>query len=326
MMRFWTKQLTRLPPEVAHRLVIVLLRFWQFVTFKIRKKVIAPGTVVIGKLPHLRFQSRLGVAGGFDKNAEVFAAMAKLGFGFVEIGTVTPLPQSGNPKPRVWRVDRDGLVNWLGFNSVGAQRVRKNLLNYRGSVSVPIFANVGKNRNTPIEGAIEDYRSVLTLLADVVDGFVINVSSPNTPGLRQLQSEDFLEKLAVLIPDKPVWLKLSPDLDKNRFEDLVEYVKRSRYSGVVLTNTSEAMAKQAGFERGGLSGPRLFNRALDFVGTAAGIFKAEKTIVAVGGIDSGSRARQMIQAGADLVEVFTGFVYRGPELIWEIRRELGEMG
>jgi dihydroorotate dehydrogenase len=258
----------------------------------------------------------------------MFAALAQLGFGFIEVGTVTPEPQRGNPKPRIFRVSPQALLNHLGFNNCGLVQFRQNLLAYRDLLQgFPLFANLGKGKATPNENALEDYDEGVRGLIDCVDGFVVNLSSPNTPGLRTLQNGLFLEKLAGIFPGSlPVWVKFAPDLENQEIVELCHQIKAERrFSGAVLTNTSRKLALGLpGKPDGGLSGFPLFERALECVAIARGALGPQKTLIAVGGITDGRRAQKMRSVGADLVEIYSGFVYRGPELIWEIKKELGE--
>lgn len=311
------------PPEFAHALAKRFLQLFQWLRFKVCKQSFTPHfSIHIPTVPTLRFASRVGIAAGLDKNAEFFAALGLFGAGFVEVGTVTPLPQDGNPKPRLWRPAPGTLINHMGFNSIGLDAFRKRVLAYRPYVSnLPVLANIGKNRETVLDRAVEDYRACFEKLRDCVDGFVVNLSSPNTPGLVQLQSEAFLSQIAGLVPvGMPVWVKLSPDLDNSAIAALGEYVAReNRFSGIVLTNTSREMAEEVfGWDRGGLSGRPLFSRALECVSVARQAVGPHKTLIGVGGIGSLDSARQMRRAGADLVEIYTSFVYQGPALLKEL--------
>ena len=317
--------LLKLDPETAHHTVIALLKSYQWWHFRLLKQELGGEDLRVPGLPRLRFRSRVGLAAGFDKNAEVFAGLSRLGFGFIEVGTVTPLPQEGNPKPRIWRLRPDALVNALGFNNCGLSVFQKNLIRYRNAVSdFPLFANIGKGKLTPNEQAIDDYRQAFRALAHLVDGFVINVSSPNTPGLRSLQSTDFLEQVAKEIPvGKPVWFKFAPDLSESELLSLCEWIKREpRATGVVLTNTSRALADAQRFPLGGLSGGPLFQRALECVSLARSVFREDKVIIGVGGVSSGEDARRMRKAGADLIEIYTGFIYQGPDIVREVSHAL----
>ncbi len=323
MIGFLHRFLLLLPPEAAHavgRQVLFLMQWFRFGV--LRRPLPKVAALHLASVPKLVFRSRVGVAAGMDKNAEFFAGLACFGAGFVEVGTVTPQAQAGNPKPRLWRPAPGTLVNHMGFNSVGLQTFRQNIQRYRAQVKdLPLFANIGKNRHTPNEGAAEDYKKGFAQLTGYVDGFVVNLSSPNTPNLVQLQSAEFLTEIARLVPTGvPVWIKLSPDLDNPTLEKLARVVRdEARLSGVVVTNTSREMAEEVfDFDRGGLSGRPLFSRALECVSIVRHALGGEKTVVGVGGVWNRDTAKQMRRAGADLIEVYTGLVYRGPTLLREL--------
>lgn len=311
------------PPEVAHWFAIRGLRLLQWMRFRLSPKPWSPPLPVLLHVPSpLRLRNRIGIAAGLDKNAQAFAGLACLGVGFVEVGSVTPLAQKGNPKPRLWRPGSGALVNHMGFNSVGLERFRANLLRYRSKVpGLALLANIGKNRQTPNEQAIEDYRRGFERLVGCADGFVVNLSSPNTPSLVALQSAEFLQAIAALAPPQlPTWIKLSPDLSNADLEALCAFVRSERrFAGLVLTNTSRELAAEVfGFEQGGLSGRPLFSRSLECVSIARQALGPDKILIGVGGVWNLASARQMREAGADLIEVYTGFIYRGPELIDEL--------
>lgn len=323
LFKFLHPVLLLLPPEMTHILALAFLKISQWWRFKWRNQSL-PKVVFISSiapvLPKLR--GGVGLAAGFDKNAEIFAALGCFGFGFIEVGTVTPRPQPGNPKPRLWRIAPESLINHMGFNNVGLERFRKNILEYRRCVlDVPLFANIGKNSDTPNERAIEDYEVLVNGLKDHVDAFVVNISSPNTPGLFNLQTEAFLEKLSsVLVARRPTFVKLSCDLDNEKLGDLCLQVRENKWlCGVVLTNTSRKIAEALRpLLPGGYSGSRLFERAVECVSLARQSLKSPKLIIGVGGISSRDDARKMKIAGADLIEIYTAFVYRGPGVIAQL--------
>ncbi len=327
MLFFLHKILLLLPPEVAHHWAIFLLKLYQkFIILFLETKKSSSAALHLKEVRKIRFGNRLGLAAGFDKNAEVFLPLSHLGFGFIEVGTVTPNSQEGNPKPRIWRESPDGLINQMGFNNCGVEQFKKNLKKNRLHCSVPILANIGKNKITPNELAIQDYKSLFSMLAPEVDGFVVNISSPNTVGLRELQSIAFLEHLEEVAPQKPLWVKLSPDLDMDVLKELFLKIKSSQcFLGCVLTNTSRQIALQEyGRAEGGYSGEKLFERSLECVALCREIFNEKKSIIAVGGINSVVRAKKMRQEGADLIELYTGFVYKGPALVKEIVKGLAD--
>jgi dihydroorotate dehydrogenase len=315
-----------MPPEVAHHVGVFGLRL-SFIVGKYfgwspLPRLPAPKHIEIEKLPGLKFRNRVGLAAGFDKNAEAFPGLVDCGFGFVEVGTVTPKPQPGNPPPRLWRVKGEALVNHLGFNSQGLDAFELHLRKFLPA-RVPVLANIGKNKETPNEQAAEDYRACLTRLDSLVDGFVINLSSPNTPGLRNLQNEAFVsEILKDWRGKKPILLKLAPDLSNAELTSIAGWVESSpKIAGLVVTNTSRALAEQLGRKEGGLSGRPLFTRALECV-TRVRPHMPSKVLIGVGGISSLEDAKKMRAAGADLVEIYTAFIYQGPSLIRAIADDL----
>lgn len=274
----------------------------------------------------------LGLAAGMDKNAEAVLGMSALGFAFVEIGTVTPRPQPGNEPPRMWRLmDRGGIRNRMGFNNQGAQaaaaRLRR-LRSTRAGRAVVVGANIGKNKVTPEEGAAEDYRTCARILAPWVDFVIVNVSSPNTPGLRDLQSVDHLRPVLVAAREGleesvtrrrvPLFVKIAPDLAD---EDILRVVGLSRelgLEGIVATNTT--IDHDLG--DGGVSGRPLFSRALEVVSLVATHLGEDQTLIATGGITSVEDAQAMLAAGADLLEAFTAFVFEGPTWPGALNRTL----
>jgi len=319
VLSFLHRLLLLLPPDAAHRLGMVGLRLFQWT--RVPRRVIAVPSIVV-PTPGLVFASRVGCAAGLDKDARVVPALAALGFGFIEVGSVTPKAQPGNSGKRLWRWRGVGLVNRMGFNSCGLEEFRRHLEAHRRIVSgIPLLGNIGKGRQTPLEEAVEDYAAGFAALAGVVDAFVVNVSSPNTPGLVGLQNVGFVERIAARAPPGvAVFLKFSPDLPDAELSDLLLSVRdEPRFSGVVLTNTSRELARSlGGFPEGGISGEPLRERALHCVAMARGILGGRKTIIGVGGIMDRPSAKRFREAGADLVEIYTGFVLRGPRLLREL--------
>ena len=284
----------------------------------------------------LKFPSRLGLAAGFDKNAAMYKGLSAIGFGFVEIGTVTPLAQPGNPKPRLFRLPKDkALINRMGFNNDGMQVVARRLKGKSGKMIVG--GNIGKNKVTPNEEARSDYEKAFTALHDLVDYFVVNVSSPNTPGLRELQEKgpllDILESLSTINKtknkEKAILLKIAPDLSNEQLDDIIDIVKKSGIAGIIATNTTISREKLQVSEddlneigNGGLSGAPLKERALEVIAYLRKRTPENTVIVGVGGISTASDAQQFIEAGADLVQIYTSFIYRGPEVVHEINTAL----
>jgi len=289
----------------------------------------------------LKFKNPVGLAAGFDKNASVISEMANLGFGFVEVGTVTPLPQDGNPKPRMFRLPPDGaLINRMGFNNLGADVVAEHIAAYRKNASsaqkgLIIGGNIGKNKITPNEEAVNDYIKCFDRLFDVVDYFVVNVSSPNTPGLRELQEKEPLLHLLNTLQQRnskngisrPILLKIAPDLTNEQLDDIVEIVQTAGIAGVIATNTTISRegllsADELKSETGGLSGKPLTQRSTEVIAYLAKRSKNAFPIIGVGGIHSEKDALDKLQAGASLIQLYTGFVYEGPGLIKRINKEI----
>lgn len=279
----------------------------------------------------LTFKNPVGLAAGFDKDAKLYNELSNFGFGFIEIGTLTPKPQVGNPKKRLFRLKQDeAIINRMGFNNGGVQEAVARLKKNKG---VLIGGNIGKNKVTPNEEAVEDYKICFEALFPHVDYFVVNVSSPNTPGLRELQDKEPLTKLLATLQlmnsakeaPKPILLKIAPDLTNEQLEDIIEIVADTKIAGVIATNTTisrEGLQSEDKGEIGGLSGKPLTNRSTEVIR-----FLAEKSnkafpIIGVGGIHTAEDALEKLDAGADLVQLYTGFIYEGPKLIKNINKEL----
>jgi len=285
----------------------------------------------------LKFKNPVGLAAGFDKNAEMMGEMANLGFGFVEIGTVTPLAQPGNPKPRMFRLPDDGgLINRMGFNNLGVDVAAERIAAFRRDAkgeqkSLIIGGNIGKNKNTPNEDAVSDYIKCFDRLFDVVDYFVVNVSSPNTPGLRALQEKEPLMQLLNTLQQRnlkngisrPILLKIAPDLTDEQLDDIVEIVQQTGIAGIIATNTTISRERlvskdELKNETGGLSGKPLTKRSTEVINYLAKKSNGAFPIIGVGGIHSPEDAIEKLQAGASLVQLYTGFIYEGPGLIKRI--------
>ncbi len=281
------------------------------------------------KVFDLAFKNPVGLAAGFDKNAEFYKDMSALGFGFIEIGTVTPKPQAGNPKKRLFRLKKDqALINRMGFNNKGVKAAVEALKD-KGDITVG--GNIGKNKITPNENAVEDYEICFKALFDVVDYFVVNVSSPNTPNLRALQDKKpllnilkRLQNLNLSKPSpKPILLKIAPDLNDGQLLDILDIVDESQIAGIIATNTTIArdnLKSQNQNETGGLSGLPLREKStqvIEFLKTNA---KTDFPIIGVGGIHSAKDAIEKFKAGASLVQLYTGFVYEGPKLVKDIKK------
>lgn len=330
-------------PERAHGLAVAALRLTQAVpgaTTLLARRHLVADPALRQTLFGLEFPNPLGLAAGFDKDAVVVDAMAALGFGFVEVGTVTPRPQPGNPRPRLFRYPgQRSLQNALGFNNQGLQAMRRRLARVRrrrplarlGPIGI-IGVNVGRGRDTPPEAALGDY---VTLLGDaeglggLADYLVVNLSSPNTPGLRDLQNESFVRDLlraARAITRTPVLVKLSPDLDPEAAAGLAAAAVDAGAAGIVATNTSTDYALLPGARAaGGLSGQVLREKSRRVCGAIARRLRATDSgavLISAGGIDSGAEAYARMRAGASLVQVYTALIYAGPSLPRRINREL----
>lgn len=287
----------------------------------------------------LDFSNRVGLAAGFDKDARAVDSLAALGFGFVEIGTVTPRPQPGNQRPRIFRLPEDeAIINRLGFNNKGAAAVARQLRKRKSRVIVG--GNIGKNKSTSNEDAVADYVLCFEALYEVVDYFVLNVSSPNTPGLRQLQEKEplrnllqHMKRLASERPThKPILLKISPDLTQSQLDDIVYILKATGTDGVIATNTTidrkGLRTPPDQIERigaGGLSGAPLREASTAVIRYLRQKLGPGFPIIGVGGIMTPEDAAEKIRAGADLVQLYTGFIYEGPGLIQSIIKKISEL-
>jgi len=274
----------------------------------------------------LAFPTPIGLAAGFDKNGDVQRGIFALGFGFSEVGTVTPEGQPGNAKPRMFRhPDHESLQNALGFNNRGARAMRRSFERTRRP-GIPIGINIGKNKTTPQERAADDYLSLIESLDTFADYFVVNLSSPNTPGLRDLQSESWIRDLLVECrrrTGRPLLVKLAPDLEPARAVDLALAAVRADASGVILTNTTTDYESIPGVEPvGGLSGRVLKEKSFEILRAVAGALPEDRKIVSVGGIDSGEEVYRRLRAGASLVQIYSALVFHGPGLVKKVHEDL----
>lgn len=284
----------------------------------------------------IRFPNPVGLAAGFDKDAKYTHGLSCLGFGFVEIGTVTPLPQPGNPSPRLFRLPTDkALINRMGFNNEGSKKAAIRLQHRKDTLI--IGGNIGKNKITPNEDAILDYEKAFLDLYDVVDYFVVNVSSPNTPGLRELQDKEPLTRILTHLQSlnqkgnkpKPILLKIAPDLSDEQLKDIVSIVQDTGLDGIVATNTTIGRdGLQTSSERiqeigaGGLSGKPLKHRATEVIRFIHTHSNGTIPIIAAGGVFTAADAQEKLAAGASLVQVYTGFIYEGPGIVKNICKGL----
>ena len=329
MYRFVKKLLFLFDPETAHQITMKLLEVTGFAGFLGSR--ISDKRLTITK-KGLTFPNPVGLAAGFDKDAKYIGILAKLGFGFLEIGTLTPKPQPGNDRPRLFRlVEDEALINRMGFNNGGVDEAVERLKTSKGSVL--IGGNIGKNKVTPNEDAISDYLTCFRRLYEFVDYFVVNISSPNTPGLRDLQTPEFISSLFrelknlqdTLPKRKPVLLKIAPDLSDEQLTDIIQVVKEENIDGVIATNTTisrDGLSSQKKTETGGLSGSPLTKSSNEIVRKLRQSTGEDLLIIGVGGIMSADDAIERIEAGADVVQLYTGFVYQGPTLIKSINQKI----
>ena len=315
-------------PETAHLLTLRGLRL----AGRVLGVGLPQGTPV--ELGGLRFANRVGLAAGFDKNGEAIVGLSRLGFGFIEIGGVTPKAQPGNPKPRLFRLTNYGaVINRMGFNNDGVERMRERLKRAPKIDPTLLGVNLGINRDTPIEYAAADYQQCLRSLCDFADYFTINISSPNTPNLRELQhieQVDVILKSVIAERDRlrtrlerplPVFVKISPDLDVDVVRELALRLQEARCDGLIATNTTtdrSAIQHRHADEQGGLSGRPLLERALITVKSVREAVGSDFLIIGVGGISNADDAIAMRDAGADLIQVYTALVFRGPKLVKEL--------
>lgn len=326
--------LFRFDPEWVHHFTFkTLKKFGKTAAFKsfVRKNFQVEDSSLEREVFGLKFKNPVGLAAGFDKDAKLFQELSDLGFGFIEIGTVTPKPQPGNEKKRLFRLKEDGaIINRMGFNNDGVEAAVERL---KKNKNVLIGGNIGKNKITPNENAVDDYKICFEALYDYVNYFVVNVSSPNTPNLRELQDKEPLTNLLNTLQSlnakkpkqKPILLKIAPDLTDAQLLDIIDIVKETKIAGVIATNTTiarDGLQSENKNEMGGLSGKPLKNRATEVIR-----FLSEKSnkafpIIGVGGIHSAKDALEKLEAGASLVQLYTGFIYEGPELIKKINQAI----
>ena len=321
-----------LDAEAAHHLTIALLRTASHVDVALRALEIFQPRPKPRVLFGVRFPNPIGLAAGLDKNGVAIPAWAALGFGFIEIGTVTAKSQAGNPKPRIFRFpERQALVNRLGFNNDGADVIAERMHKLRESgrwPAVPVGINIGKSKATPVGEAADDYLYSFRVLSEFADYIALNVSSPNTPGLRELQGPAALSQLLRAIRDenrknpKPVLVKIAPDLSSNELDELVATCEENEIGGIIATNTTldHSSIPSARDQEGGLSGAPLREKSTAVVGNIAA--RSTIPVIASGGIFDAQSAREKFDAGAQLLQLYTGYIYRGPSLLREIMGNL----
>ena len=322
--------------ELIHEFSVKFIKFFFNIPLTktiIRRIFVVNHSSLEKKLFGLKFKNPVGLAAGFDKNAESYREFSNFGFGFIEIGTVTPLPQPGNPKKRIFRLVEDkSLINRLGFNNKGVEAVANNLKKRRDII---IGANIGKNFFTENVDAHNDYLICLKDLHDYIDYFAVNISSPNTKGLREFHDKELLKPLLEKLVNqnnnmtsrKPLLLKISPDINDQQIDDIVQLVLELQIDGVIATNTSisrDGLLSKYKEEKGGLSGMKLKDRSNSIISYLRKKLGQDFPIIGVGGIMNAEDALEKIKCGADLVQLYTGFIYEGPSLIKRINKLLLE--
>ena len=342
MYKLLLKILFLFPPEGIHYFSMNLLRLLCSIGFikKMIKNLFSATqhSLFTTHLFNIEFPNKVGLGAGFDKNARYLRELECLGFGFVEIGTVTPLAQPGNDKPRLFRLPKDkALINRMGFNNDGVKVIAERLKEWRSNKQQLIIGgNIGKNKITPNEDAWKDYEICFNELHRYVDYFVVNVSSPNTPGLRELQEKESLRKILGHLQmlnnakavAKPILLKIAPDLTKEQIDDVIDLAMEIKLDGLVATNTTisrEGLSQESEVssqESGGLSGLPLKHRSTEIVKYISKKTNGEIPIIASGGIFTGTDAKEKFDAGASLVQVWTGFIYEGPGIVKKICKSL----
>jgi dihydroorotate dehydrogenase len=329
---------SRIDPERAHQLAMPVIRLagWPLVGV-ILARTLRPHKGLATRVLDITFPTPFGLAAGFDKNATMTRGLANLGFGHVEVGTVTALPQNGNPRPRLFRLIADrGLINRMGFNNDGAATVAKRLRRVRRGVNVPVIGvNIGKSRVVDVTDAVGDYVTSTKILAPLADYLVVNVSSPNTPGLRGLQEIDLLEPLVRAVFDEcgsvPLFVKIAPDVTDEQALRIAEMCERIGVAGIVATNTTVSRsglltntARVEAMGDGGVSGPPLAQRSLEILRLLRARLPKPFALISVGGVETAAHVRERLDAGADLVQGYTGFVYMGPGWARLITRGLND--
>ncbi len=302
-----------------------------FLTFILKKTYSTTSEKLETEVFGIKFPNRVGLAAGFDKDAKLFNELSDFGFGFIEIGTLTPVAQEGNPKKRLFRLkNENAIINRMGFNNGG---VKAAVARLKKNKKVIIGGNIGKNKITPNEQAVNDYLICFDELFDFVDYFVVNVSSPNTPNLRELQDKEPLTNLLNTLQNKnvtykkpkPILLKIAPDLTDNQLLDIIEIVNTTHIAGVIATNTTisrDGLTSKNKIEIGGLSGKPLKNRATEVIRFLSEKSNRSFPIIGVGGIHSAADAIEKLEAGASLIQLYTGFIYEGPGLIKKINNAI----
>ena len=315
-------------PENAHNIVELIFRFFsnyiQIIPSILAQKYFVTNKTLQQQLLGTTFLNPVGIAAGFDKNATMIKMLTSLGFGHVEFGTMTPIPQSGNKKPRMFRyIDEQSIQNAMGFNNDGMHKIAKRVKKIY-PYATPLGANIGKNKNTSEENALDDYRKLIKTFKDLSDYLVINISSPNTPGLRDLQNEKFIQELFTMakqMTTKPVLLKIAPDLELSDAINICRVAIKNGADGIIATNTTidySLLNNSQNF--GGISGKVLKEKSYNLFRELAKEFFGKTILISVGGIDSPQEAYKRIKAGASLVQIYSSFIFQGPRLVKEINQ------
>ena len=321
-------------PEKIHTFTFFLIKVFfkiPFLGFLIESFYKVESPKLTRKLFGITFENPVGIAAGFDKNATHISEFEKFGFGFIEIGTVTPKPQVGNPKKRLFRLKEDtAIINRMGFNNDGVANIKNRL---KKNYNVLIGGNIGKNKVTPNSQAKNDYLICFKELYNYVDYFVVNVSSPNTPGLRELQSKEFLNDLFIDMNKlrlketikKPILIKISPDLSKEKIIEILEVIEINNIDGIIATNTTidfPNLNSKNKNEKGGLSGAPLYDKSNEVISFISKKTNGKLPIIGVGGISTPEQALKKIEAGAHLIQLYTGIIYEGPGIVRKINKKL----
>jgi len=326
------KVLFQFDPETAHSLAELGLRSLPYIPFlndyMIKRNFITE-SMLSQELFGLTFANPVGLGAGFDKNATMVKSMRALGFGYTEIGTMTPRPQEGNPKPRLFRhVEEKSIQNAMGFNNEGAYTVVKNLDKVY-PYNIPIGANVGKNKTTPQEHTLSDYKTLINKFKDISDYLVINISSPNTPNLRDLQNEEFISELFTMAKEltkKPILLKIAPDMEAQVAIDLCKAAVESGAAGIIATNTTiDYTLVKNPKEIGGISGAVLADKSYELFQAIAKELYGKTILISVGGISDCNEAYRRLKAGASLVQSLSGLIFEGPSMVKKINEGLIEL-
>jgi dihydroorotate dehydrogenase len=324
--------LFKFQPETAHHIAEIVLRLPNITQLPFEpflKSHFINDPMLTQTIFNKEFTNPIGLGAGFDKNATMLRGIHTLGFGFTEIGTVTPRPQAGNPKPRMFRhIQEESIQNAMGFNNDGAYKVTKRLKQYY-PFAIPVGINIGKNKTTPEREAIHDYTHLIKAFNGLGDYFVINISSPNTPGLRDLQNEAFITRLfteAKALTDMPILLKIAPDMTPQDAVALTALAVEKGADGIIATNTTidYSLVKHPK-EIGGISGAVLKDKSFKIFEAIAKELYGKTTLISVGGIDSADEAYKRIKAGASLVQILSGLIFHGPDMVMNINKNLIEL-